>query len=111
MSRHPQRATLCGNRLRDEVERAANWRVHGDFRITWRFERRVHYEIAAEPHGERSRATLRYVRNVRGDAKALERGHLVLKAAWQDALERGEVGRHVQSESVRCHAARDSDAD
>src|SRR2546428_8995129 len=106
MSRHPQRATLCANRLRDEVERAANWRVHGDFRITWRFERRVHDELAAELRGERACTALRYLRNVRPDADTLERRHLVQKAARQDALERGEVGRHVQSESVRCDSAR-----
>jgi len=72
MSRHPQRATLRRERLRDEVQRRANWRVHGNFRITWRFERRVDEEIAAEPGSQRASAALRHLRNLCDDSEALE---------------------------------------
>jgi len=65
MSAHPQRAELDGHRLREKVERRANRRVDGDFRITWRFDRRVDDESTSEPVGERTTAPLPHLRNVR----------------------------------------------
>ena len=65
MSAHPQHAELGRDRLREKVERRANRSVHGDFRITWRFDRRVDDESASEPVGESTTAPLPHLRNVR----------------------------------------------
>ena len=69
MSAHPQRVKLGRKRLRQKVERAANRRVHGDFRITWRFDRRVDDQLAPEPLGERAGATPPYLGHLRRHAK------------------------------------------
>src|SRR3989442_6027798 len=111
MSPNPQRATLCRKRLREQVDGATNWRVHGDFRITWRFDRRVDDKTASEPGGQRAGAPLAHLGDAGGHAEPLERGDLMLKTTWQDPLERGEVGRHVERETVRRDAARDAHAD
>src|SRR2546430_17144844 len=98
MSAHPQRAKLRRERLREKVERRANRRVHGDFRITWLFDRRVDDEVTSESGSQRAGAPVTHLRDAGGHAEPLERRNLVLKAARQNTLERSEVGRHVQRE-------------
>jgi hypothetical protein len=72
MSAYPQRATLGRNALPQKVDRRPNWRVRGDFRITWRFDRRVDHELSSEPRGQRASAPLPYLRDVSRHAEAFE---------------------------------------
>ena len=72
MSAPPQRATLGGKRLREQIERRANRRFHGDFRVTWRFDRRFYDEIAPEPEGQGACALLPHLGDARGHAQPLE---------------------------------------
>ena len=72
MSAHPQPVKLCGKRLRQKVDRPANRRIHGDFRITWRFDRRVDDQLAPEPYGERPGAALPYLGDFRRHAETPE---------------------------------------
>ena len=88
MSAHPQRAKLRRERLREKVERRANRRVHGDFRITWRFDRRVDDEITSESGSHRAGAPVAHLGDAGGHAEPFEGGNLVLEAARQDTLER-----------------------
>ena len=81
MSAPPQRANLGGNWLREKVKRTPHRRIHGDFRITWRFDRRVEHQAPAESRSESPRASLPYLGDLRHNAQPLEGRHFVLKPA------------------------------
>src|SRR5438132_12542402 len=89
-----------------EIYRAAYCRIGRDLVVRGGFWQRPR-QRALEAFGERDGHPLDHGPHLDAHADALERRDLVHETARDHARERGDIGRDVQREAMRRHAARD----